>query len=318
MAEPLRARLFAVARRDPQELEALCARHTDDVLDQFAAWQKIPDDIRDDATAVQSWGECLIAIAMCMGRLGFPEPWQSLTSGGDDIVSGWSDTFRRAQRLSENGSYDAARDALTELFAGLTRAGGPVADDLRPKVAGLLGANALAAGDLAEAQHWNSRALSECEALGDRDGVRAYRENRDLLEVLALTRDDPRNGQRVIACRRAIAEAQDLSDDGECERSSEILTAVLADLDDSFLQRYRPKVLGQLGWNAVRIGDLGAARRSTQAALSGCRAIGDDDGVRIYSANLAEIAVLEKAARPSRGWKRMFGLLGSPERATPD
>jgi hypothetical protein len=307
MDESLRDRLFGAALHRPQELEALCARHAQDVLGQFRTWQAVPEEIRDDATSLHAWGECLVAIATCMGRLGYPEPWHSLAGGMDDVLSVWTNTFDRARRLSENGTHDAARDALTGLLADLARAQGPAAEDLRPKVAGLLGANALAAGDVAEAQRWNSQALAECEALDDRDGMRAYRENGELLDVLALSRAHPQEGARVIACRRAIAQAQDFSDDGECERSTAILTAVLAGLDRGLMQRYRAKVLGQLGWNAVRTGDLGTARRYTETALSECRTSGDEDGVRIYSANLAEIESLERGAQPAKAWRRVLG-----------
>jgi hypothetical protein len=270
-------------------------------------WQAVPEEIRDDATALHAWGECLVAIANCMGRLGYPEPWHSLAGGTDDLLSDWANTFDRAQRLSGNGAHDAARDALTGLLADMARAKEPAVKDIRPKVAGLLGANALAAGDVDEAQRWNDQALAECEALGDRDGVRTYRENAELLDVLVLSRAHPLEGARVIACRRAIAQAQDFSDDGECERSTAILTEVLAGLDRVSMQRYRAKVLGQLGWNAVRTGDLGAARRNTETALAECRTSGDEDGVRIYSANLAEIESLERGARPAKAWRRVFG-----------
>ena len=206
------------------------------------------------------------------------------------MMPDWENTFVRAERLSRNGAHDAARDALTGLLAELSGAGdGPEVVDLRPMVAGLLGTNALAAGDVAEAQRWTAEALAGCEANGDVNGVRVYRETTDLLDAFALARSGTAGGARMIACRRAIAEAQDLADDGECERSTAVLSEVLAGLDEAGARRYRAKVLGQIGWNAVHTGDLEAARDYTEAALAECYKNKDDDGVRIYTANLEEI-----------------------------
>ena len=49
------------------------------------------------------------------------------------------------------------------------------------------------------------------------------------------------------------------------------------------------KALGQLGRNYLQLKEYARARENTAQAIEVCRSAGDEDGVRIYTVNLATI-----------------------------
>jgi hypothetical protein len=52
---------------------------------------------------------------------------------------------------------------------------------------------------------------------------------------------------------------------------------------------YRPRVLGKLGVALYQSGEVERARDVTRQALEICSQLGDDDGVRAYETNLANM-----------------------------
>jgi len=95
--------------------------------------------------------------------------------------------------------------------------------------------------------------------------------------------------------QRALVEAQQCHEAAQYERSSAIAHAVLNDMRGSrgsAIETMVPKLLGLLGSNAFAVGDLDASVAHTLAARDGCEQIGDIEGVRIYTENLA---ILERA-----------------------
>ena len=292
--EQLRCTLFdAVLQGDQRRLEALYTNHRQAIVTNFQDWRRVPEAIRNDAEAMHAWASVLLIVAQHLDSLGVPDPMAWLTDSTRlNPIREYYHTFERAQLLGEASRFDEAYEILLELLCDLEGAQGQLSRDLRPKVLGLLGSNRFGARDLAASIDWTSRALSECQRLGDGDGVRVYRGSLQILNVLQLLHVDRAAGEHLLRCRRVIVKAQDLSDRGHYQRSNNLLQEALhliGDDDHSPLREYRAKVLGQLGWNYFHLQDKASAQARTEQALEVCRATGDEDGIRIYTVNLATI-----------------------------
>lgn len=292
--EKLRCRLFdAVSQDDRQLLAQLYGDHHQTIVAHFKAWAQVPAEIQNNAEAVHAWGTALHTVAQHLDVLGIPGPLAWLTDARrPHIANWWYRAFERARLLGQVDRFEEAYKILQWLLREVEGVQGELARDLRPKVLGLLGSNRVGAGDLAAAIEWTNRALSECQGIGDGEGVRVYRENLQALKVLQLLRVDSAAGSHLLACRRVIVKAQDLSDRGHYRRSNDLLQEALnliGDDDHSPLHDYRAKVLGQLGWNYFQLQEKTNAQECTEQALDICRATDDADGIRIYTVNLATI-----------------------------
>lgn len=305
--DQLRDEVFTALALGPAALTELCRARAEEMTRAFPEWQKVPPALRNDPEDVQAWGRCLITIAQQLERQGRPEAMARLADGIHRTFDRWRSAFDTGRRLSEAGRTAQAHAVLTGVLSELETSSGNAVDELRRKVLGLLGSNALAAGDEGAAEQWTRLALSECEAAGDVDGVRTYRQNLQLLQALSLVRTAGPAGNRVVRIRRMIDRAQKDADTGWYERSSRILQQVLEDLghpqgdaSDAVIEAYRAKVLGQLGWNAAVQGHFSAARPLTAQALEQARRTEDLDGERIYGANLSEIEAHAGTTPPPR------------------
>lgn len=113
----------------------------------------------------------------------------------------------------------------------------------------------------------------------------------ELMEMLTGGGDNSINRWNS-ACERA----QRLSEDGRYAASSRILENIVEEMHGTIgnaIDELRPKVYGQLGTNYFHSGDLAAARRYTLLALEECERTGDQDGVAVYTENLATLAARE-------------------------
>jgi hypothetical protein len=88
----------------------------------------------------------------------------------------------RAQRLSDDASYAASTLVLRDVEAGLERDQDGVCRRYRAKVWGLLGLNCYRLGDVIGARTYTERALEECTAKRDREGIRIYKANLDVID----------------------------------------------------------------------------------------------------------------------------------------
>lgn len=292
--EKLRCQLFdAVSEDDRQLLAQLYVDHHQTIVAHFKAWAQVPAEIQNNAEAVHAWGTALHTVAQHLDVLGIPGPLAWLTDARrPHIANRWHRALERARLLGQANRFDEAYKILQWLLREMDGVQGELARELRPKVLGLLGSNRFGAGDFVAAIEWISRALSECQCLGDGDGVRIYRESLQTMNTLQLLRTDPAEGERLLRCRRVIVKAQDLSDRGHYQRGNDLLQEALhliGDDEHSPLRDYRAKVLGQLGWNYFQLRDKSSARAYTEQALEVCRATGDEDGIRIYMVNRATI-----------------------------
>jgi len=183
----LRAALFgAVARRDADELADLCARNLDEIVAQFPSWTKVPEEIRGDQEAAQTWAQSVIAIAQQLAALGRPEPLASISGDpGDSPLDRWFDGFVQATNLADAGEYQASMSILLAMLDEMHGASGPDVDYVRTKTYGLVGTNLFRLGDLDNAEAATQRALDDAERQGDRQAVQTYTEN---LAVIAAAR----------------------------------------------------------------------------------------------------------------------------------
>jgi hypothetical protein len=113
----------------------------------------------------------------------------------------------------------------------------------------------------------------------------------ELLATLMGGEDNP-----IVRWENSLAKANRLSDVGEYPESSRLLEDVLREMEGasgSAVDRYRPKIYGQLGVNAFRLGDYAAARRFTELALADCERTGDEKGVEVYAQNLATLSAVD-------------------------
>ena len=175
--EEVRQGLFeAAARGDDTRLAQLAAEHEATVLEQFAAWQRVPEEVRRDPAAVQAYAQGLIGVAQHFAEVrGRPELLARLAGPSEDNpLVRWQRTLGEADARMEDGDYPAAmellRDALDKA-KGLTGSG---VDTLLPVTLGRLGTCLFQTGDADGAVAPFERALALCEAHGEDEGVRAY------------------------------------------------------------------------------------------------------------------------------------------------
>jgi hypothetical protein len=292
-SDELQQSLFgAILQGDEGTLTELCNAHADAIVAQFPNWRRVPANLRANERAVQGWGHCLMTLATLFESAGIPDLMESLTGGADNLITRWTRTFTHADALARNGDYAASTEVLSSIAAEMEGAHGPIVDDYRPKVYGLLGTNAFHLGQPDEAMRFTTHALEDCRRSGDAAGVRAYTENRRVLAVAAMAESYDEHSVRVRRIRASIARAQDLSDDARFDQSNDILGDVIADImsaGDGPGSEYAAKAFGLCGLNCLRIGDAAGARGHTITALAHCRTSGDADGVRVYTANLAHL-----------------------------
>ncbi|MBB5872749.1 hypothetical protein F4553_006183 [Allocatelliglobosispora scoriae] len=110
---------------------------------------------------------------------------------------------------------------------------------------------------------------------------------------------------------RAYAEAQRLAAIGEFAAGTDLLTGVLAEMSQvsgTAVDDFAPKVHGLLGSNALHTGDYAVAVAHTEFALRMCAAIGDGEGVAIYSVNLDLARLAEGAVRDDPATLRLIDV----------
>lgn len=91
---------------------------------------------------------------------------------------------------------------------------------------------------------------------------------------------------------REFTRASHLSETGQYQESNAALLKILDEMQGSLgsaIDDSRPKVYGLLGTNFFRMDDPGQARKYTELALRDCERTGDQEGVSIYTENLATL-----------------------------
>jgi hypothetical protein len=278
-----------LAAESAAQVEDLVAANLEQVLSGFPGWTTAPAQIRGDPAAVSIYGNRITLVARLLKARGHPGPLRALQGDRDNNpIYRWQEAFARSQALADAGRHAESIKVLSSLLAELDQVSGSAADDTRVKVFGKLGAVWFEAGDISQAFHWTQRAFQACVANDDTQGVSTYRENLQILDALYLPTVDPDAGARLLQVRRLIASAQAASDDFDYAGSNQALDqalAIIGEGDEHLRSSFAGKIYGLRGWNHHHLGDKSAARADTERALAECRAAGDPDGVRIYTAN---------------------------------
>jgi len=179
--------------------------------------------------------------------------------------------------------YDDALGSLEGILKGMEGSFGPVIDDLRPKVNGLIGILHFRKGNIRQARLSTEEALRECRRTGDQDGVRIYTEH---LRLISVSEGLLGQNSAVMQVRRQIVDAQKLSDEGSYATSNRALMGMLDSAEQDALSEYRSKIFGLLGLNWYRLYDKEKAQHYTEMAVAACERTSDVEGLRIYSSNL--------------------------------
>ncbi|HEY6790231.1 MAG TPA: hypothetical protein VI365_23270 [Trebonia sp.] len=278
-----------LAAESKAQVEELVAANPENVLAAFPGWTTVPAHIRGDPAALNAYGNKILLVAMLLEADGHPGPLRALQGDRDsNPIYRSRDAFARSEALARAGRPAESIEVLSSLLAELDQMSGSFADDARVKVFGALGGMWFEVGDISQAFRWTQRALQACLANGDIAGITAYRQNLQVLDALYLPTADPEAGARLLHIRRLIASAQAASDDFDYAGSNQALDQALAIIgagDDHLRSGFAGKIYGLHGWNHHHLGDKSAARADTERALAECRAAGDPEGVRIYTAN---------------------------------
>ncbi len=299
------ALLSAAGRGQGPTVEALLRQHLPLILANAAAFRTVPEAVAKDPQALKLRVRDTMAVAEILKGMGHPQVLDALVSPStSNPVERWPRAAADAIRRAETGDRAGSNADLLKLLDEMKPASGPLVDDLRPKVLGTLGVNYFRLGDAAKARQFTKEALRECERTGDAEGVRNYRGN-----LTAMGGDDepaapapPPRGEADLL--RLVLKAQGLCDAGEHVASDAVLRPLLAEAESSGsrgLVAQRGRILGLLGLNAFRRGDLQAARTFTQQARDACARLGDAEGVSVYGANLDAIGREGAPGAASRG-----------------
>jgi hypothetical protein len=291
-ASPLHQALSAaIEARDAAAFNALIHEHGSDLLEQFVTWTTVPPEVRANREATKRYVESLITIARVFEANGQPAFMQRITGpAGTNPAVVWQRSVAEAQTLSEGGEYAASSAALEKILAQMQGASGNVVDNLKPKILGSLGANALHMRDFATALKYNEQAYEASAAVGDEEGLVAYYDNLQSLRLIARLEREPARAERLLDVRRLICRAQDAADAGRYGVSLGVLSGVLpaltAERDDEAFRALLPKCYGLTGFNEHRLGNKARAREQIALALQSAKDCSDRDGVRIYTVSL--------------------------------
>jgi tetratricopeptide (TPR) repeat protein len=271
---------------DARTFNKLIEQHLNDILAEFSSWQKVPAAISTDEAAASRYIHCLIAIAQAADALGEPALIEKLVGP----IGQWNRRLSRAQALSDAGEYAESNNQLREVLAEMKGATGNAIVNLRPTILGRLGFNALHEQEYAAALDYMSQAYEASTDAKDEEGLALYYENLTILRVIDALHTDPERGRRLIAARRLVAQAQDLTDTGRYQASINLLSQadfiIQSQGEDELLRALLPKIHGLLGFDEYKLGHTGKAEEYTALAQQESAALGDTDGIRIYSANL--------------------------------
>ncbi len=294
-ASPLHQALYtAIKANDANTFNNLVRHNFAKIVKEFNSWTKVPAETRADQNATSQYVQSLLAIAQAFEAAGEPALIEQLV-GPDETnpIVQWNHRFSHAKALSESGKYADSNSQLKKILAEMEGAIGTAVVNLRPKVLGGLGFNALHERNYSVALDYIAQAYSACLISKDEEGLVAYYDNLMSLHVIQALNTEPELGQRLLGVRQLIARAQDLADSGCYQASinklSQALSVIQSQSNSELFRALLPKTYGLLGFNEYKLGNVERAREFSTLALNESEAIGDVDGVRIYTVNLEVI-----------------------------
>jgi hypothetical protein len=281
----------AASLRDGERFVKVCQANAPLILEHFAAWRVVPQDIRDQPEKLQRYGNALIQTAHLFERSGRPELLALLVGEQDNPLARLQGRFLQAQQLTDSGDHERSLAESEALLIDLEKSvvAGPGLLDLRAKLNGLRGTNLFALNRYIEAQAAMALALEDCERSGDEEGVHIYRSNLALLETHTSLR--PELIDIELEVLEAFSRAQRLADLQRFKASNDVFSRLLAMLGDAanFVEAIRPHILGRMGFNEFKLGNEVAARALIEAARDLCSRRGDKEGAEVYAENLLAV-----------------------------
>lgn len=175
----LRTALFdAVARRDSQELQALCEQHQDEIRSTFPTWRTVPEPLRADPPKLQWYGQGLVAVAQLFEQAG-DRSLVALLMGnqGQNPLMALQRDLGKAQALLDDGLPAQAARLLETALEGAAGLRGSGIDHYLPRLFGMLGVARFHAGESPGAVEATRKARDLCSATGDKEGVSIYSGN---------------------------------------------------------------------------------------------------------------------------------------------
>jgi tetratricopeptide (TPR) repeat protein len=175
----LREALFAaVASGDAKGLSELCVQHEAAILEGFALWRKVPEEIRADPSQLPAYAQGLLSVARHMANAGHPELLaQLMPPVAANPITRYERVLEQARALMTELRFDAALEQLTELIAGLEKVQGTAVDRYLPIARGFVSECQFHSGNAEAAVAPACLALADCERVGDAEGAVTYQRN---------------------------------------------------------------------------------------------------------------------------------------------
>ena len=172
----LRERLFAaVESGDVSHLEQLCRTHRGEIVDAFASWQVVPEEMRGDQMQLQRYATGMIGVARVFAeRFGDDSLLERLGGGEDNPLAAWDAALQAASEEMEQLRYADAGRRLEHVLDETNALRGTGADQLRPITLGFLGECMFQEGNADAALPFYELALDAVRAIGDASGIAAY------------------------------------------------------------------------------------------------------------------------------------------------
>jgi tetratricopeptide (TPR) repeat protein len=176
----IRAALIdAASSGDHRLLAELCTAHRATIRRDFAAWTRVPAEVRADPASVQRYAGALITVADFFAtQLEDPTLLDAVRGPQEsNPVVAWQRALGQARELMGELCYSEARQVLSNALAEARGLEGSAVDSYLPVTYGMLGDCCFQLGDAATALDPTATALRLCEEQGDRAGILAYQGN---------------------------------------------------------------------------------------------------------------------------------------------
>lgn len=173
----LRDMLIAtVSTRDMKLLSTLANAHRQTIERNFAQWQKVPEDVRNNGAAMQRYADTLIKLAE-FWRDRFEDPsLMTLLSGpaqANTMQAQWESAIAQAEALSRELRFDEAGDLLKQVVAALASVPVDTPVPFHAVTRGRLAQALFAKGDVEGARDQMNAALDLSVSRQDEQGTAA-------------------------------------------------------------------------------------------------------------------------------------------------
>jgi tetratricopeptide (TPR) repeat protein len=179
-ADQLLATLIETVRAgDLKKLERICRANRETVIQNFPAWQKVPEDVRQDPEKLNRYVPALITVAQLFdSRFGAPELLNALIGNEEsNILIRWQNELAQASQMMNELRYADASELLTNLLIDVRGNQGTGPDKYLPITLGSLGVCYFQSRQAEKAIPDLEQALEHCERSGDNEGVKTYLSN---------------------------------------------------------------------------------------------------------------------------------------------